>query len=240
MKRKDLREGFGILALLFSTTVVAEDSYSPYAEQDYPIDVYFGDTHLHTNVSNDGFNFDGGRSPEEVYRFARGEAVTGINGMKVRLSRPLDFLVVADHSENLGIWQAMMEKNPVLLKTQTGRYWQKKYDQWIKEARKAVGPNKAFILKNIPDQQQKKFWQFYKDAYDIPIGGDAFRRSVWQQVIENAEQNNIPGRFTAFIGYEWSLSPLKNKDYDSFMHRVVIFQDGADKVSQVLPFTATA
>lgn len=241
MSWKYLRNSGVAVALLISITALAGKSYSPYADQRYPTHVYFGDTHLHTNISNDGFNFDGGRSPEEVYRFARGEAVIGTNGMKVRLNRPLDFLVVADHSENLGLWQAMLEKKPALLATKNGRYWQKQFDQWIKEARKSVPSGMKFILQNIPEKQQQNFWQFYTDAYDIPVGGEGFRRSVWQQVIENAERNNIPGRFTAFIGYEWSLTPrTKNKTYDGHMHRVVIFQDGADKVSQVLPFTSAS
>lgn len=89
---------------------VAEDSYSPYANQPYSTNVYWGDTHLHTNLSIDAvdtYNPMGkGLSPEDAYRFARGEVITAHNGMKFRRQHPLDFLVIADHSENIGLHPA--------------------------------------------------------------------------------------------------------------------------------------
>ena len=84
-------------------------SYSPYIKQTYPTNVYWGDTHLHSRISNDGFiskkyGIDpaGRLSPDDSYAFARGETVTATNGMKVRLRKPLDFLVIADHAEAMG------------------------------------------------------------------------------------------------------------------------------------------
>jgi len=85
--------------------------YSPYLEQGYPDRVYFGDTHLHTSYSTDAGMFGTRLGPEEAYRFALGEEVTSNTGLRVRLQRPLDFLVVADHSENLGLAPMIAESS---------------------------------------------------------------------------------------------------------------------------------
>ena len=79
-------------------------NYSPPSNQSYPTNVYWGDTHLHTNMSVDA-NGMGNRalSPDDAYRFAKGESVRAHNGELVRLRRPLDFLVVNDHAVNLGV-----------------------------------------------------------------------------------------------------------------------------------------
>ena len=77
--------------------------YSPYPAQDFPNNVYFGDTHLHTSYSTDAGMIGSPLGPEEAYRFARGEKVTSSTGLPARLQRPLDFLVVSDHAENLGL-----------------------------------------------------------------------------------------------------------------------------------------
>ncbi len=95
--------------------------YSPYLEQGYPDRVYFGDTHLHTSYSTDAGMFGTRLGPEEAYRFALGEEVTSNTGLRVRLQRPLDFLVVADHSENLGLAPMIAESNPELLRSEWGR-----------------------------------------------------------------------------------------------------------------------
>ncbi len=76
--------------------------YSPYAGRNFPTQVYWGDTHLHTNLSLDARAFGVTLGPEEAYRFARGEEVTSTHGERLQLSRPLDWLVVADHSDGIG------------------------------------------------------------------------------------------------------------------------------------------
>src|ERR1700704_5213192 len=95
--------------------------YSPYLDQGYPDRVYFGDTHLHTAYSVDAGMLGCRLGPEEAYRFARGEQVTSSTGVPARLQRPLDFLVVSDHAENLGLAPMIAESNPDLLKTEFGR-----------------------------------------------------------------------------------------------------------------------
>ena len=82
--------------------------YSPYAGRNFPTNVYWGDTHLHTGMSMDAGAFGARLSPEDAYRFARGEELVSSTGQRVKLSRPLDFLVVADHSDNMGFSQGCL------------------------------------------------------------------------------------------------------------------------------------
>jgi len=88
------------------------DTYSPYAEQAYTTRVFWGDTHLHTALSVDATIFGATLGLEDAYRFARGEEVRASSGQRVKLSRPLDFLVVADHAEALGSMDELIKGNP--------------------------------------------------------------------------------------------------------------------------------
>ena len=104
------------LTLVMATLAFAQDihpkkenvpepkkEYSPYVEDHFPNEVYFGDTHMHTSWSADAGMGGATLGPEGAYRVSRGETVTSYKGWKVKLVRPLDFIVVADHSENLGV-----------------------------------------------------------------------------------------------------------------------------------------
>jgi hypothetical protein len=103
-----------------------QPAYSPYAGRSYPTRPYFGHTHLHTSFSMDAGAFGARLTPRDAYRFARGEEVDSSTGQPVRLSRPLDFLVVADHSDGFGFFPLPMSGDPELLATPQGRKW---YDQ---------------------------------------------------------------------------------------------------------------
>ena len=96
-------------------------AYSPYAERSFPTFPLWGETHLHTGYSLDAGLFGNRLLHEEAYRFARGEEIRASSGQPVKLSRPLDFLVVADHAENLGLAPMIAEANPELLRTEFGR-----------------------------------------------------------------------------------------------------------------------
>ena len=101
----------------------ARDTYSPYAEQAYTTRVFWGDTHLHTALSVDGTIFGATLGVEDAYRFARGEEVRASSGQRVKLSRPLDFLVVADHAEALGTMDELLKGNPEMMKDPTLKRW---------------------------------------------------------------------------------------------------------------------
>jgi len=99
----------------------AKPAYSPYAGRNFPTRPFFGDTHLHTSFSMDAGAFGARLGPRDAYRFARGEQVDSNTGQPVKLSRPLDFLVVADHSDNMGFFPDLFAGKPELLADPTGR-----------------------------------------------------------------------------------------------------------------------
>jgi hypothetical protein len=213
----------GIAVLVGSFELRAQDApapkagqrtYSPYPEKTFPNRVYFGDTHLHTSYSTDAGMVGNTLGPEEAYRFARGEEVVQSHGLRAKLQRPLDFLVVSDHAENLGLAPMIAESNPDLLKTAFGR-----------QVHDLVKAGKGTDAYNA--------WIQPMNARQDPLKGqEQMARSMWQRTTAAAEQYNEPGRFTAFIGFEWTSMPGGNN-----LHRNVIFRDGKDKADQIIPFS---
>ena len=196
----------------------ARPPYSPAAGRNFPTRPLFGDTHLHTGFSMDAGAFGARLSPSDAYRFARGEEITASSGQPVKLSRPLDFLVVADHSDNMGFFPDLFAGKPELLADPTGRRW---YD--LVQA----GRGGEAALDIISQFSQGTF----PKALIYAPGTSAYR-SAWATTIKAAEEANDPGRFTAFIGFEWTSNTGGNN-----LHRNVIFRDNGDKASQVEPFT---
>ena len=188
--------------------------YSPYLNIGYPQRVFWGDTHLHTSYSTDAGMIGCKLGPDEAYRFARGEMVVSSTGVRARLQRPMDFLVVADHAENLGLAPMIAEKNPDLLKTDFG-----------KRISDLVYTGKYL--------EAYKLWGEGMETRKDPLAGnEALTRTVWERITASAEKFNEPGKFTALIGFEWTSSPGGNN-----LHRNVIFRDGKDEADQVLPFS---
>jgi hypothetical protein len=189
-------------------------NYSPYPTKDFPNRVYFGDTHLHTSYSTDAGMVGNSLSPEQAYRFARGEQVTSSTGLPARLQRPYDFLVVSDHSENLGLAPAIAASDPELLKSEWGR---KVHD--LVKAGKGTDAYNAWIER--------------MNALDDPFKGeDSLSRKMWAQITAMAEKFNEPGRFTAFIGFEWTSMPDGNN-----LHRNVIFRGGKAEADKIVPIS---
>ncbi len=210
----------GVLALVLAGTATAEAAtakpYSPNVGKDYPRNVYFGDTHLHTTNSPDAFLFGVRLGPDEALRFARGEEVKATHGLPVRLVRPLDFLVVADHAEYLGFVHRLFAGDPQVLSTDYGK-------KVFEIARSGEdGPFRAAM--EVVGSLSKN-----QELMKVP----ELKASVWQEVGQNADRHNRPGVFTAFIGYEWT-SLLEGNN----LHRVVIFKDGADTVTRVVPYSS--
>ncbi len=194
--------------------------YSPYAGRDYPTRPLFGDTHLHTSFSMDAGAAGARLTPSDAYRFARGEEIMASSGQPVKLSRPLDFLVVSDHSDGFGFFPLLMSGDPELLGTEQGRRW---YDQ-IKGgegAKAAFDIIQSFSTNNLPK--------------GFPLPGTAAYRSAWEEVIKAAEANNEPGKFTAFIGFEWTSNTNGNNQ-----HRNVIFRGDGTQAIRVEPYTTLA
>jgi hypothetical protein len=192
--------------------------YSPYADRDFPSGVYWGDTHLHTSFSMDAGAFGNRLGLDEAYRFARGEQVTASGGQKARLSRPLDFLVIADHSDGMGLFPDLFAGKEHILSDPTGKDWYERIQ---------AGDGGAVALELIGKFSQGNFPEAL-----IYTPDSAPYRSAWDATVAAAERYNAPGQFTAFIGYEWT-SLVKGNN----MHRVVVYRDGGDKGGQMVPFT---
>lgn len=198
-----------------SSALAGTKSYSPYAGEAFPRAVFWGDTHVHSSWSVDAGNSGNTRvTPDLAYRFARGEEITAHNGMRVRLRLPLDFFLLSDHAEYLGVMPLLDVGDPAARSTPTGERWyqlrkEKKYLALFREFGYSMLDNKD-VLQN-----------------------EGLKGSVWQNVIANAERYNDPGVFTAFIGFEWTSIPDGNN-----RHRNVLFRDGAKEARQVLPFSS--
>jgi hypothetical protein len=211
-----------VLAQAYEKVPQPQEIYSPYVERtvsdaNFAEGVYFGDTHVHTSYSADAGMLGNTLGPEEAYRFALGEEVLSSTGQRVRLIRPLDFLVVADHAENLGLAPMIDESNPDLLANEWGKT--------VHDLVKAGKGNEAFQM-----------WAGEIAKNKDPLDNPKIMRTVWEREIKLAEQYNDPGRFTALIGFEWT--SLANPEVPGNLHRNVIFKDGGDKAGEVLPFSA--
>jgi hypothetical protein len=213
----------GIIAFVFLSQSpgfageTPENSYCPYVGKNYPITAFWGDTHLHTSTSVDAFAGGNLRiGQEQAYRLARGEEVTASNGMQVKLGRPLDFLVISDHAENLNLFPRLFANDPVLNSTETGKRWL----EMLKKDRQQ-GALSIFME-----------WGAGSAANKDPVDSKIFQRSVWEETTARADKYNDPGKFTAFIGYEWTSSIT-----GSNLHRNVIFKDDAGKAGKVVPFS---
>jgi len=193
---------------------VGRKEYSPYLDIGYPQRVFWGDTHVHTAYSTDAGMIGNRLGPDEAYRFARGETVVASSGVRARLQRPLDFIVVADHAENLGLAPMIAEKNPDLLKTDFGRQ--------ISQLVYSGKYGDAYALWGSGMSERK----------DPLKGNEALTRTMWERLTASAERFNEPGRFTALIGFEWTSSPGGNN-----LHRNVVFRDGKAKGDRIIPIS---
>jgi hypothetical protein len=203
-----------LLALLLLSTPLAAAEFSPFVESP-PRHVYWGDTHLHTTYSSDAGLIGTTLKPADAYRFARGEEVVSSAGVRARISRPLDFLVISDHAESLGLPVAVAESNPVLL----ANPWGAEIHKLFKEGRGLEGFLKWGLEGVLKGSD--------------PLGEPAINAEVWKRQAETADRFNEPGLFSALIGFEWT-NTINSKN----LHRVVILRDAAPRATTVIPFSS--
>ena len=211
-----------VAAISSCSVAVLGAGLSPTPKSEHPSRVYFGETHLHTINSGDAVLMGTRITPEDALRFGRGEKVTSSTGIVAQLPRPLDFMVVSDHSELIGSGREILAGNPLLMADPTLKRW---HDMMLgtrtdsmKAARELIG---AFSQGTMP-----------AIMYD-PATAQRIVGSVWQAHVATVERYNEPGKFTALMGYEYTSVPKGNN-----LHRIVIFRDGADRISKILPFSA--
>lgn len=231
MRILNFRKVFGlvIVACLLYGSVHAQDqipskegvadrfeqpTFSPYAGRNYPTKVLWGDTHLHTAVSVDAGTMCR-LGQEEAFRFARGEEVTTTGGLRAKLSRPLDFLVISDHAEMYGLMPQLLGGDRDILETEKGKRW---HSMIRSGDRDRIFDAAMEIISTLKDKEP-------------PIKSEKLVRKAWQNFTALADKYNEPGRFTAFIGYEYTTRGGNN------LHRNVVFRGDATEANRTLPFS---
>jgi hypothetical protein len=206
-RRGNARGWIALLATAATLQVFAAEADAP-----LPMRVLWGDTHVHTSWSSDSYLFGNRQlSPEHAYLFARGEPVTATNGDVARLARALDFVVVADHAENLGMMARIAAGDPALMSTPNAARWR----ELLGEIGAGTGA----------------FGRIFRELGNPQLQDDAARRAIWRDYVAMADAANAPGVFTALVGYEWTSTGGGNN-----LHRVVVFRDGGEVVQQMLPY----
>lgn len=224
--RKSLMLAACSAALALSACSKINDDDSGGAEitnTEYPEQVFWGDTHLHTDNSIDAFGFGNRLDTENALRFARGEEVTATKGAKAKLSRPLDFLVIADHSDAMGATKAIMEAPRfALLANKFLLRWHDMMNESDEGSLQVTaelidGAAKNTLPKSLTDPEETR-----ERTADL-----------WEKHGETVDQYNEPGKFTAFMGFEYTSMP--NGDN---LHRVVMFRDSPEDMGDTIPFGA--
>ncbi|MFT5443746.1 MAG: hypothetical protein ACI8W3_002797, partial [Myxococcota bacterium] len=208
-----------LLAVIAASSAVAaaDNEYSPYLGEDYPMQLLWGDTHVHSSFSMDANSMGNTRlGPGDAYRFARGEAVVANNGMTAQLNTPLDFLVVSDHAEYMGLLPRLRAQDPTLLADPIA----KRLSDGIRGDRDAVMGALGQLIGSLTTST-------------AVIDNENLKRSIWNEITLLADQHNDPGNFTALIGYEWTSMPGGDN-----LHRVVIYADSAERAGKMIPVSA--
>jgi len=213
-----------VMACMNAAQVYADDKqvYSPYADRDYPTDVYFGETHLHTALSADAGGGGTRLMPRDAYRYGRGEQVLSNTGQPTKLARPLDFMSITDHTDGMGAFTDILRGTPNILADEQGKKYHEAFNAGGDRAKAAS----VDMIKQFSQGTLSK-------ALIYQPGNPAYTRT-WQDLVQAAEEFNEPHRFTTLIAYEWT-SLVKGNN----LHRNVIFRDGPERTLQIEPFTMT-
>ncbi|MEP1472849.1 MAG: DUF3604 domain-containing protein [Halieaceae bacterium] len=210
---------------LVSATVIAaaaEGVYSPYAQRDFPTQLLFGETHVHSALSADAGGGGTRLMPRDVYRFAAGEQLSSNTGQPVALARPFDFFALTEHTDGMGAFTDILRGAPALLEDEQGKHFYEEFNAGGDRA-------KAASIEMIRLFSQGEL----SPVLNYQPGNPGYE-ATWRGLVAAAEEFNKPGEFTTLIAYEWT-SLIKGNN----LHRNVIYRDGAERALQKLPFTMT-
>jgi hypothetical protein len=184
----------------------------------YPQEVYWGDEHVHTGWSADAGLAGATLGPEDAVRFARGEKIKSSTGLDAQLERPFDWIAVTDHSDGMGTINELQAGNPEFMADETAKRW---YDMMAKGGEES----RTAMREAVSAQATKSLPKVFMDP--------KWMVSAWERNTDIMEKYNEPGKFTAFIAYEWT----SNGENGQNLHRNVIFRDNADKTRATPPLT---
>ncbi|MEM6579895.1 MAG: DUF3604 domain-containing protein [Pseudomonadota bacterium] len=200
--------------------------------------LYWGDTHLHTSYSFDAYlNLNDSADPDTAYRWARGlPVIHPYTEAKVQIGTPLDFLVVSDHAEGMGLLRAIMlreEEFGPLSGWDSITRW---FSVWLIRVAMWTGYGSDVFIDLLPLRLDNWGDNPVDDPGNPPLDdslGDITPTVVtsWGEMIDAAESNNMPGQFSALLGWEWSSIPA-----GANLHRVVITPEGREKAQQYMPY----
>jgi hypothetical protein len=197
---------------LVATAMTAAISGSAIAQQPNPENnAYFGNVHVHTGWSFDAFTNGSQTTPMDAYAWAQGKAITGSGGPDLQLKTPLDFYMVSDHAEYMGVFNQMGNPDSPLSKTEIGK--------------KVTSPDQGTRIQAFASVLR----DMSAGKSDPVLSNPVLARSVWSEIVKAADANYIPGKFTTFAGFEWTSNPGERN-----LHRVVVFRDTAHLPDLVL------
>ena len=198
-----------------------QPGYSPYAGHNYPMRPLWGEIHVHTSWSGDAIAAGTRVGPDEALQFAKGAEITSSTGQEVKLSRPYDFVMIADHSDALGVMSGVLEGDPSLMSDPTLKKWS--------EGMNAGGEAAAAVMMDIITLQGRG------ELPDAIMDTDV-QMDMWHRMTEIVDSYDEPGHFTALIGYEWT----SNYGGGNNLHRNIVYRDGKAKADMVRPLTTFA
>ena len=203
---------FSILLTLF----FYPQDLSAESKNEYEKVLLWGDLHVHSNFSFDAYSFGNtSLGPDKAYEFAKGLPVRAPNGELAQLTTPLDFLLVSDHAEYLGLFLGLERDDPKLKNSALGQRWLN------------------YFQSGTQAPISREYVQMIERQKDIELLPEDFNKSAWSKLLDFAERYNEPGVFSALIGFEWT--SMINGDN---LHRVVVYRDGMSKAQKMLPFSA--
>jgi hypothetical protein len=200
-----------------ATTKDADGNNATVANTEFPENVYWGDQHLHTSWSGDAGAAGTVIGPEEALRFAIGEEVKNNSGLMVKLHRPLDWLCVSDHSDGMGVIAAIKDGDTEFMKDPLLKKWNEGVNSTDPKVQKATS------VEIVQTQSKGGLPKLVTDG--------SFSKSIWDKNCDIVDKYNQPGKFTAFVAYEWT----SNHGGGNNLHRNIIYRGNGTEAKAVLP-----